>query len=434
MNAGFFEADVTPPVGSFLAGYPSRSEGSQGVDDPLYLRVIALEDDAGTRLVLLTADLLKWSRDLSWRTKLWAEAELGLPSASLVLNLSHTHSAPALFLQRCYPHWPVDREYLCRLEQTIREGIAAALDDLQPVRVKHGTTEAHFGVNRRRRNPETGIMGLGINEDGYYDPELPLFAFYRDNKLLGVLYSYACHSTSKSKLLISADWPGQIAQGLKQELGENVITSFAQGAAGSVMTRISERGDEEAYREYWREVARGIADFVRSDNMKPIELSLSSAEREFAIPYDASRLPTRDELMSMSSPFDTEIPDGYRPANRSIMRLWASDLLEQMRAGTVPEAFRMHLTHWRLNDALQLIAMSGEVTAEVGRAVKDLFPEQQTIFLGYCTYTDAYIPTAQMLPEGGHEALGSICFHERPAPFVPEIDDIIAREVRALIS
>ena len=58
MNAGFFEADVTPPVGSFLAGYPSRSEGSQGVDDPLYLRVIALEDDAGTRLVLLTADLL----------------------------------------------------------------------------------------------------------------------------------------------------------------------------------------------------------------------------------------------------------------------------------------------------------------------------------------------------------------------------------------
>jgi hypothetical protein len=38
-----------------------------------------------------------------------------------------------------------------------------------------------------------------------------------------------------------------------------------------------------------------------------------------------------------------------------------------------------------------------------------------------------------MLPQGGHEALGSMCFHERPAPFVPEIDEIIARQVRALV-
>lgn len=433
MKAGFFESDVTPPIGSYLAGYPSRTEGSQGVDDPLLLRIIALEDDAGTRLVLLTADLLKWPRDLSWRTKLWAEQELGLPSPALILNLSHTHSAPALFLQRCYPHWPVDREYLCSLEQTIREGIAAALEDLQPTRIEHGLGEAHFGINRRSRNPETGIMGLGPNENGYYDPELPVFAFYRGSDLAALLYSYACHSTSKSKLLISADWPGQVAQGLKAELGEHVMTAFAQGAAGSIMTRISERGDEEAYRAYWREVAGDIADFLRSDVMRPIELSLSASEREFEIPYDMTRLPTRAELLNMSSPYDTEIPDGYRPANRSIMRLWASDLLEQMRTGTIPEAFRMHLTHWRLNEALQVIAMSGEVTAEVGRAVKSLFPERETLFLGYCTYTDAYIPTAAMLPEGGHEALGSICFHERPAPFVPEIDEIIAREVRALV-
>jgi len=384
-------------------------------------------------VVLLTADLLKWPRDLSWRTKLWAEEELGLPSAALILNLSHTHSAPALFLQRCYPHWPVDREFLCSLEQTIREGIAGALEDLQPTRIEYGVGEAHFGINRRSRHPETGIMGLGPNENGYYDPELPVFAFYRGDDLAAVLYSYACHSTSKSKLLISADWPGQVAQGLKAELGEDVMTAFAQGAAGSVMTRISERGDEETYREYWRAVARGIADFVRSDAMRPVELSLSASEREFEIPYDKSRVPSREDLLNLSSPYDTEIPEGYRPANRSIMRLWASDLLEQMRTGAIPEAFRMHLTHWRLNDALQLIAMSGEVTAEVGRAVKALFPAQQTVFLGYCTYTDAYIPTAEMLPEGGHEALGSICFHERPAPFVPEIDEIIEREVRALV-
>ena len=433
MNAGFFEADVTPPVGSFLAGFPSRNEGSQGVDDPLMLRIVALEDDAGERVVLVTADLLKWPRELSWRTKLWAEDELGLPSAALVLNLSHTHSAPALFLQRCYPHWPVDREYMCFLEQTIREGITAALADLQPTRIEHGLGEAHFGVSRRLPDPETGIVTMRPNDAGYNDPEMPVFAFYRGDDLAAVLYSYACHPTSKSTQLISADWPGHIASGLQEELGECVITPFAQGAGASVMPRKHESEGREEYEAYWRDVAHEIAQFVRSDAMQPIELSLSASEREFAIPYDATKLPTRKELLAMSSPYDTEIPEGFRPANRSIIRLWASDLLEQMRTGAVPEAFRMHLTHWRLNDAMQLIAMSGEVTADVGRAVKGLFPEQETVFLGYCTYTDAYIPTREMLPQGGHEALGSMCFHERPAPFVPEIDEIIAREVRALV-
>ena len=57
MKAGFSEADVTPPTGIHLAGYPSRSAPSEGVDDPLYLRIAALEDDAGERLVLVTADL-----------------------------------------------------------------------------------------------------------------------------------------------------------------------------------------------------------------------------------------------------------------------------------------------------------------------------------------------------------------------------------------
>ncbi|MFP4249254.1 MAG: hypothetical protein ACLFU7_06325, partial [Armatimonadota bacterium] len=244
---------------------------------------------------------------------------------------------------------------------------------------------------------------------------------------------YACHPTSKNKLLISADWPGQVAQGLKDELDAGVMTAFAQGAGGSVMPRMHERDGEEQYEAYWREVAGGIAEFVRSGAMEPIELDLATNEREFALPYDDARIPSRDELLNMASPYDTEIPDGFRPANRSIVRLWARDLLEQMRTGTIPAAFRMHITHWRLNEDLQMVAMSGEVTAEVGRAVKDLFPDRETLFLGYCTYTDAYIPTAEMLPQGGHEALGSMCFHERPAPFVPEIDEIIEREVRALV-
>jgi neutral ceramidase len=207
---------------------------------------------------------------------------------------------------------------------------------------------------------------------------------------------------------------------------------FAQGAGASIMPRRLFRDGPEEYADYWAQVAGDIASFVRSEDMREISLQLRSAEEEFGIPYDLDKVPPPEQLAALASPADTPVPPQWRPANRSILRLWARHTLEKVRAGKVDSAFRMHLTRVLLNDDLQIIGTSGEVTAEVGKAIKDLFPDRQTIFLGYCSYTDAYIPTAAMLPEGGHEALGSVYFHDRPAPFVAEIDGIIEQEVLSL--
>jgi len=433
MKAGLSEKDVTPPVGVYLAGYPSRDEPSQGVDDPLYLRVLALEDDAGERVALVTGDLLKFPRDMAWRTKAWCEAQLGLKSASLIINLSHTHSAPGLFPQPCYPNWPVDTEYVCRFEQSIREGIETALNDLQPAELRYGRHQAHFGVSRRLPQPELGgRVRMSPNPDGYYDPDLPVFTVHRQNTLDAVLYSYACHPTSKATLNLSADWPGQVSQGLKTELGGEVLTFFVQGAGASIMPRVSLRDGEAKYRTYWAGVAHDIAAFVRTGDMREIQPQLRTTEKEFSIPYDMDRVPSHEELLAFADPQDTPIPEEMRPANRSILRIWARDMIERIRTGTLNTGFRMHLTQVELDERLQILAMSGEVTAEVGRMTKNLFPDRETVFFGYCSYTDAYIPVASMLDEGGHEALGSVYFHERSARFVEEIDEIIKTEVLSL--
>jgi len=436
MKAGFFERDVTPPVGVYLAGYPSRKEGSDGVLDPLYLRIAAVEDDAGERLVLVTADLLKFPRDMAWRLKAWCEKTLGLKSPCLIINLSHTHCSPGLFYQACYPHWPVDVEYVNMLEQAIRDGVRAALDSLAPARILFGMHEAHFGINRRKPQPELGgKVLLGANPDGYYDPDLPIMAFYDagGKKLKAVVYSYACHPTSRGGMKISADYPGEISRGLKRELGEDVMTLFVQGAGGSVATRERDDGtNSPEYQAFWASEAEHIAAFAKSDKMAELPLHLGAAETEFVIPYDKAKIPSQEELLALCDPTDESMPPELRPANRSIIRLWARGIYEKVRTGTLPEGFGMHLAKIRLNDDLQIIALSGEVTAEVGRMIKDLFPDQQTLFFGYCSHTDAYIPRTSMLDEGGHEALASIYFHMRPAPFVEEIDDILKREVLAL--
>jgi len=429
MKAGFFEKDVTPPVGVHLAGYPSRNEPSKGIDDPLFLRILAMEDSAGERMVLVTADLLKFPRDMAWRTKAWCEQTLGLKSASVIINLSHTHCAPGLFYQECYPQWPVDVEYVRNLELSIREGIAAALDGLKPCKMTYGIHQAHFGVSRRVPDPEReGKVKLGPNADGYYDPDMPVMAFYDEgsDNPQAVLYSYACHPTSKYGHSISADYPGEISKGLKEELGRDVHTIFVQGAGASIMPR---RSNGWGTADAWRGVAGDIASFVRSDAMQELDPELRATEKEFVIPYDMGEVPSEKEFRALADPEDTPIDAAMRPANRSIVRLWAQGILEKLRTGTLAKGFRMHLTKIALSSRVQIVALSGEVTAEVGRMVKDMFPDKETIFFGYCSYTDAYIPTAKMLPEEGHEALASMYFHMRPAPFVKEIDDIIRKEV-----
>ena len=92
----------------------------------------------------------------------------------------------------------------------------------------------------------------------------------------------------------------------------------------------------------------------------------------------------------------------------------------------------MHLTKIGLNRDTRIIGLSSEVVAKVGRNVKDMYPDKNTIFLGYCTYIRLYIPTSKMIEEGGYEGDYSMVYCLSPAPYVKNIDQIIKHEVKSL--
>ena len=60
LKGGVARVEITPQIGLPMYGYRNRSGPSQGVLDPLYARVLALE--AGeTRLAIVTLDLARYS-------------------------------------------------------------------------------------------------------------------------------------------------------------------------------------------------------------------------------------------------------------------------------------------------------------------------------------------------------------------------------------
>ncbi|MFN7892381.1 MAG: hypothetical protein ACK5OC_18940 [Pirellula sp.] len=94
LQAGAAELVATPEaVGTFPIG-PLKP--STGIHDELWVRALAL-DDSMTRAVLATLDNLGF--DLEYTAKLVSAASeaAGVPASHVLLNCSHTHSAPLTY-------------------------------------------------------------------------------------------------------------------------------------------------------------------------------------------------------------------------------------------------------------------------------------------------------------------------------------------------
>lgn len=439
MKACFFEKDVTPPVGTFLNGFGARDKPSEGVDDPIFVRVLGLEDDQGERAVFVTADILWFHRDMSFRIKARAEREYGVKSAAVVLNASHTHCGPVLAQNPVYPHWPVNPDYVLSFEESILEGIRAVFAGLQPARIKVGVMQSHFGINRRLRHPDGKVdNNILPNKDGYYDPDLPVIAVYDQDKpaLRGLFYSYACHPSEKGGGNFSANFPGAIARALKKKYGSQIATLFAQGAGGDIKPRfIDEQGKRfvaasvAQVEELGQKIANEIIAHVASPAMREIKLAIHAAEREFEIPYDLKRMYRADEFLEWSY-----FHDQCRYGMPVMCRMWAHKMYEDIRTNSVKKADAMHVAMIALSKDVQIITLSGETVAEIGKALKAMFANKTTLFFGYCTYVGAYIPVARMLAEGGYESERCVAEYMMSAPFVPEIDAIIKDAVLSLES
>ncbi|MCP5113360.1 MAG: hypothetical protein GY953_21210, partial [bacterium] len=64
-RAGVARTDITPMGPIWLSGYAGRSKPSEGVQQSLWAKALAIEDGSGGRLVIVTTDLIGLPRAMS---------------------------------------------------------------------------------------------------------------------------------------------------------------------------------------------------------------------------------------------------------------------------------------------------------------------------------------------------------------------------------
>ncbi|HEV55935.1 MAG TPA: hypothetical protein ENN87_00345, partial [Phycisphaerales bacterium] len=142
-KAGLASTVITPEESLWMAGYAARNRPSEGKVHDLHAKALALEDNQGGRLVIVTVELLGVSR----ATRDWLAEQVGerfqLPPERLVINASHTHCGPvthqanySVYGDTLYGLSPEQvqrsKQYLATLHDKLLELVGRALDDLAP--------------------------------------------------------------------------------------------------------------------------------------------------------------------------------------------------------------------------------------------------------------------------------------------------------------
>jgi hypothetical protein len=219
IQAGCSKADITPPVGTTMDGFAGRTQVSVGIHDKLFSRSVVFDDGAHSAAIV--------SCDVCWFTgETVAEVRRRTKALGvdyLLLSATHNHSGPAMadFLAR-----PTSQgtEYVYELPDGIADTVRAALDSLEPVKLRIGRGRASVSVNRRAT---TGEIDQEVTTLVLRDAS--------DRPKAGVV-NYACHPTvlGQSNRLISADFPGLAAEKIEKRLGEGFVSLFINGAGGDV--------------------------------------------------------------------------------------------------------------------------------------------------------------------------------------------------------
>ncbi|WP_372634975.1 neutral/alkaline non-lysosomal ceramidase N-terminal domain-containing protein [Fodinibius sp.] len=417
-KAGVAKINITPERSMWLAGYGNRTEPSSGTMHDIWAKALALEDASGNRAVLVTADILGWPKGMSDEIRSRLQEELNLSKAQVMLNSSHTHSGPVLehSLVDIYPLDDEERrkvqEYSDELVEMTVQLIKEAYEDLSPAEIYSGSGVARFQVNRRNNDASTLFRRHDLNgPNDYAVPVLKVTTPGGD--LRALTFGYACHPTVLGMNEWSGDYPGFAQIELEKE-HPGAVAMFFQGA-GADQNPLPRRTVPLA-RQYGRTLAAAVDRVLEEDDMQPLEPSLSTAYREVELDLNA---PASVKELSRHA----ETASGYQ-------QRWAERLLEKAERGeSFRENYPFPLQVWQLGDQ-NIFALGGELLIEYSIQLKEIFG-YDSIVMGYTNDVMAYIPTAEVLHEGGYEGASSQAVYGMPAKWSYDIETrILSQMVR----
>ncbi len=422
-RVGVSKIDITPPDSwieagrIYLWGYGFRTKPADSIRDRLWVRALAVEDESGARIVLVSLDSCAVDQAFTTAVRSRLFVSRNLPHRCLAINLTHTHSAPVAV---SIPTWnpgadAPDPGYLEFLENKVVLAAETALDSTQPAELSLNRTETWIGHNRhhaRLSAPATpAICDRTLDVLKAVDPQ---------GQLIAVAFFHGCHAVFLKGQSISADYPGVARDEIESAVGGTAL--FFQGFAGT----INPEGEDMV--ATGRRLGQDVLSLLHHPG-----LSLSG--------------PISTEFIDLQLPFQPVAPEALQQASSQVadvnLRRWANAILAQGK--DIPASLPVQLQAIRIGippNAWLIAASAHEVVAEYAAPLRAIIPETFTTLIGYTNFCRSYIPTRQILEEPGHrpfpfsvnyEGANSFSWYGQPAPLAPQVDELFIQANTSLL-
>lgn len=250
-QAGTAKVEITPSAESAvdLLGQPLR------LRDPLFVRVLVLKDEK-VSIAIVSVDLIVFASQ-----KVIAEAKAQWGVDHVILSATHTHAGMAprgmIIKPPAAPDWtrsgkaPAETvdwpglsadPWYAATETKIVAAIGQAMLKRFPARIVagKGPFESAYMAHNRRLVRDGRVSALWENPDRRpTQPIDPTVGVIRVEDLSGkpraFAVHYACHPVALMGAgVVSRDFPGAMVDYLEQELGDDCLAMYLQGAQGDL--------------------------------------------------------------------------------------------------------------------------------------------------------------------------------------------------------
>lgn len=408
-NAGVARKVITPDTAVYLSGYASRTKPSEGILHDIWAKALVISEDNGISIIIVTIDVIGLSHELSEDIARRVIEKHGIDRSRLLLNASHTHSAPVIWpsLRIMYELDTHDLQALIKYNRRLADDIVDVIDmailDLKPANlyVAHGS--ASIAINRRQTS-EKGVV-IGVNNTGPVDNDVPVLKVEApDRKIRALLFGYACHNTTLDIYQVNGDYAG-FAQIEIEKANKDVTAMFIAGC-GADQNPNPRRSVELAMQH-----GKTLADAVQK---------VLSGE------FIAVHPPVRTYFTETTLEFAPIDPEQYKKdilGDNRFMARRAAFIIEALDKGYNVNTLSYPVQAVRFDNDFTILGLSGEVVVDYSLNTKSRYPDENLFVAGYSTEVQCYIPSLRVLKEGGYEPETSMIYYGLPGPFADNVEE-----------
>ena len=412
---GTAEVDVTPPIGTQLAGY-GYERISEGVILPLKARILVM-NEGEKRCVLINCDFLAVTVEETNNIRKLIHNLTGIAPERVMICCTHSHTGPEMRGVEDWCVWEPNEEYLDQMNVKVAEAVAVAAQNQTPAIICMGKQhEEGLAFNRRFRmkNAEEQFgpdkmhpTAVDIDENntdcagvaGPIDPEFGVVLFKREltSKPFAMIVNYSLHVDVTSGNKISSDFPGIMAETLKKIYGEELVTLYIQGACGNINHCAYLQNNPYPGTGEWKSEQIGRAFAGKAMNIAEKALPSKTNVIEIATEIlDVPRYPKDDIIVrKMLKDISSKKEEELTFFETSFMKLYNSYSDERTD--------KREIMTLRIGDAV-FCSAPGELFVEWGLEIKKWSPFEYTFIAELCNDYVGYIPTFEAFYRGGYEA------------------------------